>query len=303
MDGHEHDTYRSLAMPAFRSRPAARFVEESLVPLAHEVIDRFAARGEADLVAEFTGVLPFWSISRKVGLPVGTEERQRGWALALLSYPVAPDRAIAASREVTTFLEPIVEGRRAEPRDDVLSHLLGEGMSDEEIFSHIRLLYAVGATTTSDAMSNLFFHLLTQPGLYERAQRDAAVRPWLVHELLRFEPPVAVLPRLAPTGGAIGGVDLEPGSLLLAAIAAANRDPSVFAHADRFDPERKQRDQITFGAGPKFCPGSHFASRQLAAALEVVLERLPGMRVIEARAPTGGILRSCKRLHVAWKTI
>jgi cytochrome P450 len=139
--------------------------------------------------------------------------------------------------------------------------------------------------------------------LYERARRDPAARPWIVHELLRFEPPVAVLPRLAPIGGAICGVNLEPGSLVLAAIAAANRDPGVFPRADVFDPDRKRRDQITFGAGPKFCPGSHFASRQLGAALDVVLERLPDLRVVDAHAPTGGILRSCKRLYVAWERI
>jgi cytochrome P450 len=68
MDGAEHDVYRQLAMPAFRSRPIARYVDQGLVPLVHEVVDRFAGRGEVDLVDAFTGVLPFWSISRKLGL-------------------------------------------------------------------------------------------------------------------------------------------------------------------------------------------------------------------------------------------
>jgi cytochrome P450 len=306
MDGEEHDVYRLLAMPAFRSRPAARFVEESLVPLANEIIDRFAGLGECDLVAEFTSVLPFWTISRKVGLPVGTEERQRGWALALLSYPVRPQAAVAASEEVTAFLAPVIDERRAQPQDDVLSHLLqeetsGVKMSDDEIMSHIRLLYAVGATTTSDAMSNLFYALLTQPGLYDRAIHDPSVRPWIVHELLRWEPPVAVLPRLVVNGGVVGGRKLAPGSLVLAAIAGANRDPQTFDDPDRFDPDRKQRDQITFGAGPKFCPGSHLANRQLAAALDVVLERLPGLHLVEAAEPSGAILRSTKSLVVRWE--
>lgn len=307
MDGDEHDAYRVLAMPAFRSRPSVSFVDEQLVPLAHEVIDGFAPRGEADLVAEFTRVLPFWAISRKLGLPVGTEERQRRWALALLSHPVAPEAASAASAEVTSFLEPIIEERRRAPAGDVLSHLLGaehEGtrMTDDEIVSHVRLLYAVGATTTSDAMSNLLWALLTCPGLYERARNEVGVRPWIVHELLRWEPPVAVLPRLAPYGGTVAGTEIPAGALVLAAIAGANRDPAVFADPDRFDPDRSEREQITFGSGPKFCPGHHIARKQLEAALDVVLERLPGLRVISAEEPTGGVLRSVKELRAAWDT-
>jgi cytochrome P450 len=307
MDGDDHDAYRMLAMPAFRSRPATRFVESALVPLAHEVIDRFAARGEVDLVAEFTRVLPFWAISRKVGLPEGTEEQQRAWALALLSYPVDPDRALAASQEVTRFLAPVIEERRNHATDDVLSHLLQEEigglrMSDEEVFSHIRLLYAVGATTSSDAMSSLFYTLLTSPDVFDRAVHDPPARPWIVNELLRFEPPVANLPRLAPRGGVVGGVEVDAGTLVMASIASANRDPRVFDDPDRFDPDRRQRDLVTFGAGAKFCPGSHLANRQLVAALDVVCERLPGLELVEAAEPTGAILRSCKRLVVRWRT-
>jgi cytochrome P450 len=307
MDGADHDVYRSLAMPAFRSRPSTAFVNESLVPLAHEVIDRFSGRGEGDLVAEFTGVLPFWAISRKLGLPVGSEERQRRWALALLSHPVAPEAAARASAEVTAFLGPVMDERRRSPSADVLSHLLeaehdGVRMTDDEVISHIRLLYAVGATTTSDAMSNLFSTLLTQPGLYELALSNPEIRPAIVHELLRWEPPVAILPRLAPVGGTIAGIEVAAGSVVLAAIAGANRDPEVFADADRFDPARSERDQITFGAGAKFCPGHHIARQQLEAALDVVLERLPRLRLVDADLPTGGILRSVKRLRVKWRT-
>ena len=306
MDGADHDAYRSLTMPAFRSRPASRFVDEALVPLAHEIVDGFVHRSEGDLVEMFTDVLPFWSISRKLGLPTGSEERQRRWALALLSYPVTPDEAMEASREVTAFLSPLIEQRRREPADDVLSHLLGaeeDGvrMSDEEIVSHVRLLYAVGATTTSDAMSNLLWNLLTVPGLYERARDDVAVRPWIVHESLRTEPPVAVLPRLAVNAGEVGGVEVAAGSLVLVAIAGANRDPEVFADADSFDPDRTEREQITFGAGAKFCPGHHLARRQLEAALDVVLERLPDLRVLDPQPPEGGILRKVKHLRATWR--
>ena len=305
MNGKEHDQYRVLAMPAFRSRATSRFVDAELVPLAHELVDQFADRGEADLFDVFVGRLPFWSISRKLGLPVGTEEQQRRWALQMLSYPAAPDAAVAAADAVTEFLMPTVEDRLREPRDDVLSHLLhsdhdGMRFTTEEVVAHVRLLYVVGATTTSDSMSNLFWTVLQDPDLVARARDDAELRARIVHELFRFEPPVALLPRVATRGGDIGGVTIPEGGLLLCAITSANRDESVFTEPDRFDPDREQGELLTFGFGSKFCPGSHMARQQLEAALGVVLERLPDLRLVDGDPPSGAILRRTERLEVAW---
>ena len=305
LNGPEHDRYRQLATPAFRSRATTRFVDSELTPLAHEVVDGFVDRGHADLFDVFVGVLPFWSISRKLGLPVGTEDNQRKWALQMLSYPADPEGALEATDAVTEFLMPALEERRRAPRDDVLSHLLhaehdGVRLTDFEVVSHVRLLYSVGATTTSDSMSSLFWTLLTHPELLERAGREPELRPRLVHELLRWEPPVALLPRVAPRGGEIAGVAIPEGGILLAAIASANRDETVFDDPDRFDPDREQGELLTFGFGNKFCPGSHLARRQLLAALDVVLERLPNLRLVAADPPSGGILRRTEHLEVAW---
>jgi len=305
MNGKEHDQYRILAMPAFRSRATARFVDSELVPLAHELIDTFADRGEADLFTDLVGRLPFWSISRKLGLPVGTEEHQRRWALQMLSYPSDPQAALDASAAVTEFLMPSVEERLRDPRDDVLSHLLhsdhdGMRFTTEEVVAHVRLLYVVGATTTSDSMSNLFWTVLQDPALLDRARTDADLRARIVHELLRWEPPVCLLPRVATHGGVIGGVEVPPGAMLLCAIASANRDGDVFDEPDRFDPDRDQGELLTFGFGNKFCPGSHMARQQLEAALGVVLERLPNLRLVEADPPSGAILRRTEHLQVAW---
>jgi cytochrome P450 len=189
----------------------------------------------------------------------------------------------------------------------VLSHLLaadhdGRRSTDDEVFAHVRLLYAVGASTTSDAMSSLFWALLREPGLLDRARRDPDVRPRIVREVLRCEPPVAVLPRMAVHGGTIAGEEVAPGTFVLVALAAANRDPAAFADPDRFDPDRAELETATFGHGEKFCPGSHLARQQLGAALDVVLERLPGLRLVESAEPVGAILRSVPHLRVAWSS-
>lgn len=294
MDGDEHVSVRQQAMPAFRSRPVSRFIDEQLTPLAHEVVDRFVARGEGDLVAEVANVLPYWAISRKLGLPLGSPDRQRAVTRALLAHVADPDGARRAVEAIDALVRPVMAQRRQEPRDDVLSQLLEAGMDEEQVLAHVRLLYAVGATTTSDAMSNLFRLVLPHPELHEVEVTR------LVAEALRLEPPVAVLPRLATQDARVGDTDVPAGTLLMAGLAGGNRDPEVFTDPDAFRPDRDEAEVLSFGVGPKFCPGWNLARSQLAAALSVVLERLPDLQVLEAGEPQGAILRATPRLRARW---
>ncbi len=305
MDGPDHDAYRQLAMPAFRSRATARFVDNDLTPLAHELIDRFVSRGHGDLAAGYAQVLPYWSISRKLGLPIGSEEQQRRWAADLLNFPQDPDGARRAADEVGAFLAPIVDARRKDPRDDVISHLLtgeyhGIRFTDEEVFSHIRLLYAVGATTTSDALSSLLRTMLRNPTLLARARADRGSLPRLIHESLRYEPPVSLLPRYAANTGTVAGVEIPAGSAVLCGIASANRDPAVFADAGTFDPDRPESEILTFGFGVKYCPGTHLARQQMLAAVNVLLDRLPDLHLVDASEPVNGVLRRVERIDAEW---
>lgn len=306
MDGREHHLYRKLAMPAFQSAAIARFNEHALVDLVHELLDRFAATGEGDLVAQLTGVLPYYAITRKLGIPRARDEDMRRWADQLLN-PRDPRGAHAAADEFTRLLGPILAARRAEPRDDLLSALAhaeidGERLGDEDVLSHVRLLFAVGATTTSHAMGNLLATLLARPELLERARSEPGLRPALVHELLRFEGPVANLPRLTSQPMRIAGTDVPTGTLLLLGIASANRDPRAFTDPDRFDPDRPVQDVLTFGFGVKYCPGAHLARRELLTALDAVLAHLPGLRLASAdgAAPEGGTLRHPRAVHARW---
>ena len=307
MDDREHHLYRKLAMPAFQSGAIARFNEGELVALVHELLDRVAPHGAGDLVAELTSVLPYYAITRKLGIPRARDEDMRHWADQLLN-PRDPAGAAAVAREFTDLLGPILAARRAEPREDLLSALAhavidGERLSDEDVLSHVRLLFAVGATTTSHAMGNLLSTLLGRPELLERARREPGLRPALVHELLRFEPPVANLPRLASRPLRVAGEEVPPGTLLLLGLASANRDAAVFADADRYDPDRPTQDVLTFGFGVKYCPGAHLARRELLTALDAVLERLPGLRLVDGTgsAPEGGTLRHPRALRAAWE--
>lgn len=305
MDPPAHDTYRQLATPAFRSRAVARFVGGPLAGLAHEVVDRFADRGHGDLVAELCQVLPFWAITRKLGLPRGDDERMRELALAMFGQRFATMPPDVAAAEIAAVIQPELDRRRAQPTDDVLSRLVtaernGQRLDDDEIINHVRLLFAVGATTTTDAMGNLLWLVLTVPGVWDLARTDPASHAAIVAEALRMEPSVVVLPRRADHGGEVGGTTLPPGGLVAVGLAAANRDPDRFADPNRFDPHRPPADLWSFGFGLKYCPGTHLARQQLAVALAVVTERLGDLQLVDVGGPAGGILRTTARLGATW---
>lgn len=309
MDGREHDLYRKLTTAAFRSRAVARFDDDALAPLTNEIVDRFVDWGAADLVAEFTSVLPFTAITRKLGVPPSDEDDMRTWAEGMLTYPQDPDGALRAAAEFSTQLEPILAARRQEPKDDVFSELVradvgGTTLTDDDVYSTVRLLFAVGATTTSHAMGNMLSTLLRRPELLARAYEDEGFRAGVVHELLRWEGPLGVLPRIAPHDTRIAGVPVPAGTFLLFGLASANRDPRVFDDPDTFDPTRDPQDILTFGFGNKFCPGSHLARRELLTALTTLLDRLPGLHLIDEDGadPEGAVLRHPRSLHVMWET-
>ncbi len=309
MAGDEHRRNRALVSHAFRPAVMRRTVESLLVPLAHELLDRFADRGEGDLVAEFTRRFPFLVITRFLGIPVADEDRLLHWALKLIEYPWDPQGALAASREFTDYLRVLVAERRAQRGEDLVSELAhaevdGERLTDEEIFSFLRLLFPAGSDTTYKNMGSLFYALLTHPEVAELARSDASQIPAIVDEGLRWEPPVALLPRACAKDVHWAGVHLAANTPLLYGIAAANRDPAVFEDPHRFEPSRKGRRHLTFGHGLHFCLGSHLARRELEVALAAVLERLPGLALVDPASTriTGGVIRGPAQLRARWSS-
>ena len=299
MDGADHLKYRRLATPAFRSRAVDRMEAEGIAELARELLEALPDEGELDLVAAFASRFPFLVISRVLGIPTEQEDQFVGWALGILRF----DQDCA--RQFTDYMLPVLEERRRQPREDVISELLhasidGQSLSDEEVLSHIRLLFSAGGTTTHDALGNLLYALLLHPGELEAARLDPGRMPLMVEELLRWEPPVALLPRLCLTGTTLAGVSIPPESTVLFAISAANRDPEVFEDPDRFDPERRTRDKLTFGQGSHSCPGLHMARANIRIAAQAILDRYSRMELInEAEAqPRGTTLRGPRSLEV-----
>ncbi|MEU8133914.1 cytochrome P450 [Streptodolium elevatio] len=304
MSGEEHRINRALVAPAFRRKLMDGHVAGILEPLAHEIVDRFADRGSADLVAEFTHQYPIQVITRLLGLPVDDEEQFRRWAYELFHYPFAPEAAERASAEFTAYVTPIVAARRAQPGGDLLSTLAtirddeGRMLSDEEILSFLRLLFPAGADTTYLGLGNALLALLTHPDQLELLLSAPEEHlPWAVEEALRWEPPVGLLPRMCPVRVRDWhGIDIPDETPLIFGITAANRDPQVYPDPDRFDITRRAMATLAFGDGPHVCLGTFLAIAEMRVALKVVLERLPGLRLEEgAEVRVKGMLTTALR--------
>jgi cytochrome P450 len=301
-----HRTYRKLATPAFRSRAVARVEREGLAAIAHALIDDLEGRSRVDLMADFAARFPYLVITRMLGLPRDREADFHRWALALLRFREEPEPAQAAAEEFTRHLAPIVAARRAEPRDDVISELVaarvdGRGLTDEEVFAHVRLLFPTGGETTHGALGNALYALLTDPEGWRRLCSDPARIPAVVEEALRWETPIAVLPRLSASRPVeFRGASIPPDTWVLFAIAGANHDPAMHPDPHRFDPDRAPNDRLTFGRGVKSCPGMHLAKRNMAVALEALAARLPELALIDAEkaVPRRSVLRCPEALEV-----
>ncbi len=305
MSGGQHRVNRLLVSPAFLPSRVKAYIESLIEPIAHELIDGFAESGEAELVSAFTRPYPFKVITRLLGLPLDADQKFLDWALQLINYPWDPEAALAASAEFTNYLAPLVAERRGKPGDDLLSLLAteeveGQRLTDEEIFSFVRLLFPAGSDTSYKALGSIIYAVLTHPEA-RRLIHETAERRWVVEEALRWEAPVALLPRMCSKSTVLGGVELEAGTPMLFGITAANRDPEEHPDPDRFDPTRREKN-LSFGHGAHFCLGSHLARRELEAAVGALFERLPNLRLIEPDAVevVGAVLRGPRELRVAF---
>jgi cytochrome P450 len=197
------------------------------------------------------------------------------------------EHAVACSREFIDFVRPLLQKRRSDPADDLISRLAteevnGEHLTDEEIFNFLRLLFPAGADTTYLGLGSTVYALLTHPEQLEQVKRNLAEEcRWAAEEGLRWAPPVSLQPRANPHDVVWHGTPIPGGTPLLFGIAPANRDPAMFPNPDRFDVSRRPAGLLSFGLGTHFCLGAHLARAEMDVAMRVLLERLPRLRLVD----------------------
>ncbi len=308
MDGHEHSQYRSLVSHAFRRAALERWEHELIRPLIEDLVDRFAASGRAELVRDVTSQYPVKVIAGIVGVPVDDHATFHEWAERISSGPLDPERGRAASQAMREYLTPLVEERKREPRDDLISDIVtaeidGERLDDEHIYGFLRLLMPAGAETTFRAMGNLLVALLTHPADLERVRADRALVPRAVEETLRWETSVTMVNRVATRDTEIAGCPVAAGSSIILLTSSANRDETRHAEADEWLLSRPSAPHLAFGWGRHLCLGMHLARLELCVGLETLLDRLPNLRLDPEQPPpeiVGYAFRGPERLPVVF---
>jgi cytochrome P450 len=284
MDEPEHGRHRALVSKAFSQKALARWEDELVGRVGNELIDGFAGRGRADLVKEFTFPYPTQIIAGLLGLPREDYPQFQRWSISLLSFIINPERGRAASEALREYFAPILAARRDEPRDDLISGLAqaeidGEKLSDEEIFSFLRLLLPAGVETTYRSLGNLLFGLLSNPESLDAVRADRSLLPQAIEEGVRWEPPLLTITRVATCETELAGVPIPAGSSVMPMLGAANRQDDRYPDPDRFDIYRQARAHIAWGHGVHVCLGMHLARLEMRVALNLLFDRLPNLRL------------------------
>ncbi|BBY07619.1 cytochrome P450 [Mycobacterium noviomagense] len=284
MDEPEHGRHRALVSKAFSQKALARWEHELVGQVANQLIDRFADRGHADLRSEFTFPYPTQIIAGLLGLPREDYPQFQRWSVALLSILFERERGLAASEALREYFIPILADRRQEPRDDLISGLAqaeidGERLSDEEIFSFLRLLLPAGVETTYRSLGNLLLALLSNTDQLDAVRSDRSLIPQAIEEAIRWEPPLLTITRVATRDTELAGVSIPAGSAVMPVLGAANRQEDRYPDPDRFDIFRQPRAHIGFGHGVHVCLGMHLARLEMRVALNLLFDRLPNLRL------------------------
>jgi cytochrome P450 len=284
MDEPEHGRHRSLVSKAFSQKALARWEDELVGKVGNELIGGFASRGKADLVKEFTFPYPTQIIAGLLGLPQEDYPQFQRWSISLLSFTMNPERGKAASKALEEYFAPILATRREDPRDDLISSLAeaeidGEKLSDEEIYSFLRLLLPAGIETTYRSLGNLLFALLSHQDQLDAVRADRSLLPQAIEEAVRWEAPLLTITRVATRDTELGGVKIPAGSSVMPMLGAANRQDDRYPDPDRFDIFRETRAPISWGHGAHVCLGMHLARLEMRVALNLLFDRLPNLRM------------------------
>lgn len=308
----DHTRLRRLAAPAFTPRRMATY--EDLVEAAiARLLDPVAHRGGTfDLMSAFASPLPIAVITRMLGLADEPERLRRiGATVAsaldgVRSVPHAL-RLYLADREMRATFAALLTRAAADPGDDLTSVLMaqeGDGITLEELSSLVGLLLLAGFETTVNAIGNGVRALLADREQWQLLVDDPSRAPAVVEEVLRFDPPVQQTARvqLSATPVGLAGVPVPRGQWILLMLAAANRDPAVFADPGRFDLTRTDAgEHLAFSGGIHYCLGAGLARMELVAAFRALAVRFPTLRPAgPVTMRPGAVLRGPRRLPVTF---
>ena len=310
LDPPDHTRLRSLVNKAFTLK-AVDDLEPRIRGVLGSLLDDIEDPAGFDLMQAVARPLPVILIAEMLGVPSEDRERFRNWSAQrarLLEPMISPrerEAGEAASRAFDAYFRPIVEARRAEPRDDIVSALAraeddGGRLTERETLNMLRLLLSAGNETSVNLIGNGVWALLRHPEQLQRLRNDPSLIPAAVEELLRFDSPVQADFRRVLADCEVNGFALRKRDNLVLLLGAANRDPDVFEDPDRLDVGRSQGSHLSFGRGIHHCLGAPLARLEGRIVLEMLLDRFPQIGLLQKRPRfrKGIVLRGLQSLTV-----
>ncbi len=312
MDPPEHTRLRKLVASAFTAR-RAEALRPRVAGIVGELIDAMLDRPQpADLVAGFSLPLPAQVICEMLGVPAEDLGQFHAWSDTIMGdWQRDSDEIMPALVELYGYFGRLIEVKRAQPADDVMSALIAarddaDRLSEEELTVMCCTLLIGGHETTANQINLSLLLLFDHPGELARLRSDPGLIPGAVEELLRYSRLGGTLApaRVTREDVEIGGVTIPAGERVVPLFATANRDSSVFSDPDRFDVTRDAAGHLTFGAGVHHCLGAQLARVELQEAFRGLIGRLPGLRLAvppgELEFKPGMAIHSLRELPVLW---
>ncbi|KQM35673.1 cytochrome [Rhizobium sp. Leaf68] len=285
----EHTRLRTLVNRAFVSRHVEKMKPE-IETLAHGLIDRFEKDGQTELLSSFADIIPVTMIARMIGIPEEMGPQLLKWSHAYVGMymfkrsredELAADRA---AKEFADYVRSVIAKRRAEPKDDLLSHMIhtehkGQFLTDDELISTTIVLLNAGHEATVHQIGNSV-RVILESGLDPQSLfGDEKTTERTVEETLRIGAPVHIFQRWALEPVEIDGVKFERGDKVSLILAAANLDPLKFSDPLTFKPDRAEAPNLSFGAGIHFCIGAPLARLELNIVLPLLFQRLQHLKL------------------------
>ncbi len=292
LDPPDHSRIRSLVAQAFSAR-RIQGLRSQISELVDDLLDRVNPGEPWNLIDELANPLPGLVIAELVGVPAADQDSFTRWANDYGAWlgswqpdEAVRDRANRAANELSSYLRDLVEERRDQPRDDLLTGLIqaeeeGERLTEAEMISTIFLILFAGNETTTNLIGNGILALLRHPEQLERLRANPDLMRTAIEELLRFDGPVQLTTRFATESIKIDDHTIEAGDHVEFVLGAANRDPEQFPEPDRLDLGRRPNRHIGFGHGIHFCLGAPLARAEGQIAITKIVDRFPDLALVD----------------------
>ena len=292
MDAPAHTRLRKLCSAAFTPRRVetmASLIEDT----ANRLIDRVAASGRMEVIADFASPFPAIVTAQLLGVPVEDHQQLKAWsadfAEMLGNFQHNPDRVghvLRTVEDMTAYFHDAIRQQERNPHDGLIRSLMdaeveGQRLTEEEVIANTIVTMVGGQETTTNLIGNGLLTLLRQPDHLADLRDTPAIIESAVEELLRYESPSQHTARLAPHDVMLGGKLIRKGDAVMAVMAAGNRDPERFPDPDRLDLRRQNNRHLAFGWAAHFCFGAPLARLEGQIAFATLLRRLPGLALTD----------------------